>query len=278
MKIVVIYNICGISGRDNLASYIASIHSLLNQSHPDSRVVISSCRNTIEQRRVLMREFGNRVSYWNTDETRTVNVTCNLAFKAYCKHFGEPDGMVYCDSGVNIPDTTVLPILDIIHRSWNCGMTAAMASSDDGLKQWYPDKTEDEIFDGKNIFFVPVGKTINLHFQIFDKSIWQTFGRPWPDIFASHCSESTFSFLCVAVQKRFAVTRMVRVEHCHGMDGGSSGFSPEGLINWKHLLPEAPRSMDEIIKDPEAKTCGFGYEECFHILDHDQSLYDARHD
>ena len=39
MKLLAVFNTCGISGRENVSSYIASIKNILNQDFDDFRVL-----------------------------------------------------------------------------------------------------------------------------------------------------------------------------------------------------------------------------------------------
>ena len=68
------------------------------------------------------------------------------------------------------------------------------------------------------------------------------------------------------------------MKHYHSMDGASSGFNPNGVIArvmppWQHLFG-GPRSMVEIIEDPEGISSGFGYEEINDVMHHDPSQFD----
>ena len=53
MKLSAIYNTCGISGRENVGSYITSIRNILDQDFDDFRVAISSCKNNKETQEAL---------------------------------------------------------------------------------------------------------------------------------------------------------------------------------------------------------------------------------
>lgn len=271
LELITVVNICSIAHAPDLPAYIRNIRHLLEQKEIDQKLVISSCETANADLKVLHKEFGDKVSFCITQETRTVNVTFNRACELAARAFEMPRGFLYCDSGCDIgTDTLALKRLFTNHRLGNWAMSAGLTDSDTGFELWRPGMTEDQLFVG-DCYEVPIGSTVNLHFQIFDRSIVNAFGRPVPDIFRDFCTESVFSFMCAAVTRSFAVWRNVRFSHAHGLDGGASGFQDNR--GWRSLLAEAPRKMEDIIADPEALACGFGYEECEKILMHDPTLY-----
>ena len=273
MNLIVVFNTCGLGNAEQPLAYIGHLHSLLNQRGVNTRVVWSSCCNEPRHWDMLRAEFRNRIAYYLTGDVIPVNMSFNHATACALRSYPKADGVVYVDSGVHCgADHKALAKLAETHASGPYGMTAALTDEDDGFNLWFGEMNATKLFrEGK--FVMPVGMTMNLHFQIFDSQIIRAFGRPLPDVFASQCTESVFTFMCAAVGKRF-VAHGEKVRHYTGMDGPSAGFQPIGP-GWKHLLPQAKRTMEEIIADPEARACGFGYEECQQILMHDATLYDA---
>ena len=87
-KLLAVYNTCGIGG-DNTEWYIHSIKSLLNQDLGGVRVVLSSCRNSVECIKELYKTFGNDISYSLTPETYTVNITFNKAVQQMSQRLTE---------------------------------------------------------------------------------------------------------------------------------------------------------------------------------------------
>ena len=80
-KILVVYNTCGISGKDNSASYIKSLHSILDQDFAGFDLVMSSCLNDSSTRNSVMKALGSSVKYNFIDERHPVNVTFNHTIK-----------------------------------------------------------------------------------------------------------------------------------------------------------------------------------------------------
>ncbi|MCX6779055.1 MAG: hypothetical protein NTU97_02395 [Candidatus Magasanikbacteria bacterium] len=230
-----------------------------------------------------MDEFQNNISYNFIDDILPVNITFNHTAQQCVKEMGAANGYLYIDSGIILERADVVRRLYELHISGPYGMTAARTDTDAGTFLWfnegrdYSDESgQDKLFkDGH--FVIPIGKTINLHIQIFDNSIFENYNHCLlPDIFASHCTESTFSFLNAAIHKKFIIHKDIIVKHYTSMDGASSGFRPElaKVLGWQHLLPFSHKKILDIIADKEGIECGFGYEECQNILMHDKTQFD----
>jgi len=98
--------------------------------------------------------------------------------------------------------------------------------------------------------------------------------RVWPDIFASYSSETVFSFLVAAIQKRWAVVTTPRVTHIVEMDGRSAGFKNElAPISWDHMY-KIPHSILDICA--AGQPYGLGYQECDQIAMHDPTQFDEK--
>jgi len=295
MKLTIIFNTCGISGAENTDSYISSINSILNQKFDDFRVVLSSCLNSNKTKNSIMNEFKNKISYSFIDEILPVNITFNKSVQSSVAHLGKSDGYIYVDSGVDMSnDLTTLSKLYDLHKSGPNGMTSSRVNADAGYYLWFGEKnftgwspynhvTEEldsqcsQIMFKNGNFTVPIGKTVNLHLQIFDNSIFESFdNRLMPDIFASHSTEGTFTFINSCLNKKFVVHKDVCVNHSISMDGASSGFRPEkaGVPGYQHTIGFSKKTIMDAVNSQEAKECGFGYEECQNILIHDESKFD----
>jgi len=285
-SLLVVYNICGISGRDNFNYYKHALSTILGQSFDDFVLVISSCRNNKEQIDELVKHFfvSPKFGFINwTDERLPVNVTFNHTTQKAIEIFGEFDDYMYIDSGVSFTEMGQLSRLYRLHKSGPNAMTAARTDTDTGVDQWFG-MTDEELFKN-GPYIMPVGKAWNLHAQIFSPDILEAYGNFIPDIFASYCTESTFSFVCAALRKNWILADDVILRHLRSMDGASSGFSPHNLYTtlgnqvvemvppWQHLF-RSRRPMTEIISDPEGIKAGFGYEECAGVLVHDSEQYD----
>jgi hypothetical protein len=274
-KLLVVYNTCGISGRDNTDYYIKAIRSILSQDFKDCRVVISSCMNSVPQREKLESAFGDTVSYCYIEDLVPVNISFNKAVRDSVKEFGKFDGYLYLDSGLIFQKETDLTSLYDLYKSGPYAMASARTTTDTGMLAWF-DVEDEEGFESDLV--IPVGKALNLHAQIFSPDLLEAYDNLIPDIFASYCTESTFSFLCAAINKKWVVSKDIVLDHAWSMDGASSGFNPNGMIErympaWQHLFG-GPRSMVEIIEDPEGISSGFGYEEINDVMHHDPSQFD----
>lgn len=283
MRVLAVFNTCGISGRDNTAFYIENINSLLSQDYKDMDIVISDCCSPEPVRQRLIAEFGERgVKFIFVDSVVPVNVTFNLAARVFTEQYGEYEGYLYIDSGIRFTDNNSISRLAARLDNPNSAMIASRTNTDSGIFLWFglgngfgDESAQDQLFANGDLI-IPVGKALNLHVQIFTKDIYKAYNRKlMPDIFASYCTESTFSFVTAGIGKDWIMTHDVIAEHRHGMDGGSSGFKPEALTYppWQHTFGTS-RTMFDIIGNPEAAECGFGYEECQSILLHNHAVYD----
>ncbi len=253
--LLVVYNTCGISGRDNVLDYAASLHSILMQrTQAKLRTVISSCLNPALQRRYLQKVFGENVSHHNIDHHMTVNMTFNLTARKAVREFGPFAGYLYLDSGCVFTEDTDIQKMWTAFKSGHYGMVLGPTDTDTAFEQVlgfdYP--TED--------YEVPLGKGLNLHCQIFSHELYEAFGRRlMPDVFAGFCTESTFTFMNAAIKKKMLIKHDLRVRHAQSMDGASSGFPHNS--HWDYLIQGA-RPMREVVADAECDACGMGYEIC----------------
>ena len=284
-KLIVFYNTCGISGREYVDLYKKCIYAMLNQDLDGVRIVFSSCLNSKQTRLAIMNEFNDRISYNIIDTLVPVNISFNHSVIKAVEMLGPADGYLYVDSGIFFgEDKQILRKLHTLHTAGRYGMTAGRTNTDSGVFLLYgkgkcaEDESGQEELFANGHFTVPLAKTLNLHIQVFDHQLYETFDhRLMPDIFASHSTEGTFTFLNACIKKKFIWHKDVQVSHFTGVDGGSSGFRPEyaGVPGWKHTMDCAPKTIEQIIADPEAKSVGFGYEECQNVLMHDPSKFDS---
>lgn len=271
-KLLVVYNTCGFSGREHVDWYIECINNILNQDFEDYKVVISSCGNTIPVIKKLVQTFGNKVAYNFINERITVNASFNHTVQKCVDAFGEFEGYLYVDSGINFQDNKdVLKGAYKLFKDSNYGMVTVQASNDNGFSQWI----DVDGFVEKEDFVIPVGRACNLHTQIFSNEIFRAFdNKIIPDIFVAYCTESIFSFLCAAVSQRWVIMKDVILEHLKSIDGATCGFDHTGVKGDNKNNLFANLDIYEICKDPEAWESGFGYEEMQGVFFHDREKYD----
>ena len=266
MSLMVVYNTCGIGGRENSATYIKNIRSILKQDLSSKRVILSGCCLSKKTFQKVYQEFGNRISYYLTNERLAVNQTFNHAVLKGVQEFGEHDGYLYVASDVSFNDdlNSLSRLHDRILKDEN-GIVSPEIDKDNGYFWWFGFEEEQNIWDvfGRDKdFVVPLGSTANLHCSIFSNKIFKAYGRPLPDVFVSYCTESSFSFLSAAVQQQFIIANDVECSHGEnvglhdGLDGQTQAFGPA----WDRVFPGS-KSIKEIVESPEAAACGFGHEE-----------------
>lgn len=281
MRLLAIYNTCNIGGPGNIPFYIDSIRSLLYQklnSH-ELKVCLSACVASDYWKIQSRNTFHNHISYNFIEENVPVSVTFNHSVDKMVEHYGPFDGYLYIDSGITFWDPScrydALQMLIDTHIGTPNAITAAMPSNDDG-RQWWGIEYQ----PGQDYVF-PVGKTTNMHCQIFDEVWRQAYGKILPDIFASHCMESVFSHMCAAIRRRFVLTQRVHLLHNHSMDGASIGSrSPDPeriplsrIFETGGMLFKTKKEMNDVYI--RGKHLGFGIEECKPYWPHDPECYDA---
>jgi len=271
-KLLVVYNTCGFSGREPVDWYIDCIRNLLNQDLDGVKVVLSSCGNSGGAIKKLFEAFGRDIVYNLINDRITVNMSFNHTVAKCVEKFGEFEGYLYIDSGINFRDNpTVLSKAYELFKSDNYGMVTVQASNDNGFPQWIG---VDKFVEDEN-FVIPVGRACNLHTQIFSNEIFKAFdNKIIPDIFVAYCTESVFSFLAAATNQRWVILKDVVAEHLKSVDGATCGFDHTGPKGDNKNNLFANLDIYEICKDPEALASGFGYEEMQGVLHHDPAKYD----
>lgn len=283
-KILVVYNTCGISGKDNSDSYIESIQSILNQDLDSFDIVVSSCLNSEITINKLLKAFSRRVSFNIINERHPVNVTFNHSVDQMIKRNGVYKSYFYMDSGTSLVPSVLRAAYTLMSTN-KYGMVTPQPANDTeyfsglGVGRFRgDDEYARQILFKDGDYIIPIGKGMGTHTNLISEELRQFYGRVYPDIFASHCTESTFSFLNAAMKKQWLLMKDFILPHKISLDGQSSGFSP---AKWQilHKRPtfDHPYRIDSILKrvvTEEAISAGFGYEECRKILIHDKRQFD----
>lgn len=273
-KLLVVYNICGINGYQNIKYYLNALSSIRNQTMDNDQydILVSSCQSKPEVLDTLSLH-GYKVI--EVSDKVPVNVTFNNAIiKAPSIFNYEHEAYVYIDSGVTLNDPRSLKKLYKYISQDHISMVSITCDSDEQHDLWGIDPTG----SNNDLFIMPVGKATNLHCQAFSRELCLAYGRLVPDIFASFCTESTFSFLCAAIQTNWGIITDIVTHHETSMDGRSAGFSPLRYIkttnlptsNHGFIIP----SVHQRLITQKAYELGFGYEEMRNVMMHNPSHYD----
>ena len=272
MKLLAIYNTCGIDCIEKIDWYKQCIHSLLNQQFKDYRVILSSCKNSDSVKCQLQKEFGNDISYNFIDDVVPILVSFNHTILKCIQSFEKFDGYLYCESGIDIQQQDVFSRLYNLFQSGPYGIVSAQPDNDVGFHY-------EETPDLKtNHYVIPIGKSINNHLGIFSHQLLEYYGRIYPDIFGGHCNESVLSFVCAALKLRWVVHKDIVVHHELNIDKQSAGFCTHrwvretGRPTWDHpfIIP----SIAQRVITKENYDVGLGYEEARHIMIHNPDHYD----
>ena len=268
---LVVYNTCGLSKKNNWQWYEECIDNLFQQDLQNYVVAVSDCMGLDIVRNNLKSKYGNKINFFlnEINEIYTVNTTFNMTVRKAIKKYGEFESYLFIDSGFKFGSNKNLRILYEKLKEYDAAMISTNSDDDNGfqgLGNFDPNEiiTED--------YIVPLGKACNCHCQLFSHTLYEAFeGKLIPDIFAAHCTESVFTFLCAAVGKRWVLTPTKNNIHIKSIDGASMGFR-ENKVPWDYTI--GSKTMSEIVSDPEAFNCGLGYEECNGILMHNPFAYD----
>lgn len=276
MKLLTVYNTCGIKGIENVDYYISALESIFKQEGVDHDVVVSACLNKIFTLQKVKSKFKEiRINLINDP------VPVNVSFNHTCEVFDDShDAFLYIDSGIIMPDKfTIKKMIDRL-ESGPYSMVCSNVNNDVGqaVEDILNYHKGDGILTDDIGSFVSVGSSLNLHCQIFSKQLKESYNRIIPDIFAGHCTESVLSFLCAALKTRWAFCDDVLVFHERNMDGQSSGFDPlKWMYQNRRQTYDHPFAIDSYMDrftNQYAKSIGLGFEECRNIVMHDKEQFD----
>lgn len=280
MKLLVVYNCCGLSGKENSAQYLKSIASINNQSFNKFELIISGCCLLEETKRKLLMYHPNVLLI---NEIHPVNCTFNKAIDVGIQKFGIFDGYLYVDSGSNFTDINCFKKMIEVFNFGNYGMVTPQPSTDTeyhrGLKVGRYDGDPDILnilFKDGNYIIKP-GTGMGSHVNLISEKMRSFYGRCYPDIMASIATESIFAYMCSAIKLQWVLLKDCIVEQTTGVDGASFGFKTidhvmKGGHTWDH--PYKIKSIVERLCTPEAYEIGMGWENAQNIFPHNPLCYD----
>ena len=273
-KILVVYNICGISGRDikHFGYYIKCLDSILNQKFKGFHLALSSCQSHNFVKKELLNRFRNRISYNFIHDRLPVNITFNHTVLKCVENFGEFDAYVYMDCGVDLEENyeTLQKMYNLLGGEY--AMVSGEVDNDMAMREWFRCDKIKEITDDH--FVIPLGRALNLHLQMFSNEVFLKFNRRiLPDIFERFGTESNFSFMCAALKKRWVFHKDILCHHDHFIDGASSGFPMQDSCRWNQTF-SYPKTVAVIISEESTKLSGWGFEEWEGILMHNRDRFD----
>lgn len=273
---LIVYNICGLSGRENIDYYLEALDSINNQNINwyTREVLVSACcvsEKTIEEIIKLKSSFKFPLYINHITDKLPVNVTFNHSVLEYKKRHPFLAGYCYVDSGIKFNTPEDINNLNKLFASGPYSMVASRVEND------FIDYFEQPNFDSD--WIVPLGKAVNLHCQIFSHEYFQFYNRLMPDIFYGHCSESVLSFMAAAIRSKWIVSKDVVVKHKLDLDGQSTcaNISEHATKKptWLHPFKISEYSFCERLMGNRAKSLGLGYEECRGIMMHNENCYDS---
>lgn len=273
-KYLVIYNICEIRCQ-NADWYETCLDNILKVDYSKFHVLVSGCRVSKETKDRLYNKYKGKISFCYTDHYLPVNITFNLSVEDAVKKYGEFDGYVYIDSGVDIEDNVdFLKQIDDRFATGKFGMVTYQTDTDNGHHWFKQDYAQNPYIEDED-FIMPVGRCCNLHVTCFSNELLKAYKRLVPDIFLAYCTESVFSFLNAALKLDWVIIKGVILKHLKSTDGASlcvDHTGPKG-VHWDNNY--GGLCMKEVLSDPRAQQYGFGYEEIGGVMMHNPACYDC---
>lgn len=271
--LLVVYNTFG--QKDNAEHYIKCLLSIVNNKISSKfKLAWSSCLNKNEHRNKVIKACSPFIDFYCfIDKPLPVNITFNKAVREAVKKFGNFKYYLYVDSGVDFLGNqgAIEAALSVLNTEQKYAILSFQIANDHAL---YNVGITNPPLIGKN-HEVPLGSACNGHAEIFSDDLYRAFNNKIiPDVFAAFCTESVYSFLAAAVNKKWVILGDYLLNHAKSVDGASSSMphaSPVFHNPWNNLL--CGRNALDFINDKEAIEVGLGYEECNQIMLHKKEAY-----
>jgi len=215
-KFLVVYNICEVKVQDH-NRYCHHLEQLLKFNYKNYKLMVSGCKVTRNTKRIIFEKFKDKISYYFCENLVPVNMTFNRAVQRAVQHYGEFDGYIYIDSGIDIGES--YNILNEIKERFNTnqyGMITIQVNTDHMQEQWFRGLTgpglDHDYMIRKEDFIIPVNRCTNLHFQCFHNKIYKEFNNKIiPDIFYCWCTESCFAIITAAIDMKWVLLKDIFV-------------------------------------------------------------------
>ncbi len=264
-KFLVVYNFCG-SNRDNLDMWRDHIDSILSQRTRNFDLVLSGCVIG-EDSKKAMTEYvhskndlsGVSVFVDFIDELHPVNVTFNHSCIKCSENYAY-SGYLFLSSDIELTQNDDLERMFEFHGKNDLGISNFIVDNEN----WIPTHISEEYWEKLQTEHseFPFGSSINCDCMIFDKSIYDTYGKVMPDIFRSWCTESVFPFICASLNKKYMChDNSLVVHHATDKREGSSSIAKSGCEKGCDDLYRSRKTVWERLLTEEAYECGFGYAE-----------------
>lgn len=262
-----------------------AIRMQMNTFKGDLKVIVSGCMMKPYTMPKLKKQFPE-FDYIHVNDKLTVNVTFNNAVLKAVEKYGEFDMYAYQSADALLADGSFEGMSNTIINNPVIGLYSAQIDHDScyayGLKLGGgrhvidDERARYEMFKDGTDYKVPVGRACAAHFNIYSNELFKFYGRCCPDIFASYCTESVFSFMVAAIKKQWWISKDHIIKHFPSLDSPSAGFKPTEKNRskgfWDHALFED--SLINIFDNEYARSIGLGFEECQDVVIHDSSQFD----
>ena len=233
-KLLIIYSVFGKSLfiKKQINECLENLRSLfwhIDQNNLDNevRVVVSANCSPDYLLNSIKKEFKNRITIFHY----TARTTCQIAFNKTCmfaeEYFDEKYlGFCSMTSGVKFKKQKDLFPRAIAKLSTNeYGMIAFQADNDHNYNYLgYLDNYRENIDFSKD-YQIPIGCLTIGHCQIFHKDLKEFYGKPWCDVFGRGNQESSYSYVCAALRKKYILMGDSEVHEESANDNQNTPYS-----------------------------------------------------
>lgn len=265
---LIVYNICEIHGQDKSDLYINALTLIYaQQTKHNFQVVVSGCMVSYATKKRLKNSFPKALFSY-IEEPLSVNITFNKTILECVKKYGPYKSYIYLDSGLDLINPLTLDsLINKFYEYENeVGILYGLTNNDTG-------GDIRKVEGNADIGILPIGTGLNLHCALFTPYYFEKYNHLLPDIFNSGTSESIYTYLTGAIDRKvMVVSPNIFYIHHKASDGPSLWVKGSGIISYKigsFTVTQMALYLSSGVK------YGFGYEEWKGLLKHKTELWDG---
>ena len=245
---------------DNLNSIFWHIEK--HNLYGNVRVVVSSVLNNQKYVDELINTFGDKITVIKYDYRWPLQVTFNKTIQTTINNFKEEyNGYLYVSAGINFPEIEDLfPRMIEKNNSGEYGMIHLDIDHDHGHENLNEDPTHQSTLDLSKDYIIPIKQFCHFVVILINKSIKDFYGVAVSDVYGKCGMESSLSFTCAAIRKKYILMGNSKCYHIYHAD---SQPTDEFLNGGKYFEINCGllwgRTHDTFINDIEGIESGLGH-------------------
>jgi hypothetical protein len=203
---------------DNLNSIFWHIEK--HNLYDNVRVVVSSVLNNQKYVDELVNTFGNKITVIKYDYRWPLQVTLNKTILTCINDFKEEyNGYLYVSAGINLPEINDLfPRMIEKNNSGEYGMIHLDVDHDHGNENLNEDSSLQATLDLSKDFVIPIKQFCNFVVVLINKSVKDFYGVAVSDVFGKCGMETSLSFTCAAIRKKYMLLGNSKCYHIYHAD------------------------------------------------------------